>query len=59
MTIHINVATKKYLVRLEKHEDICIYHISQLPEPPPRGACLLQDYWYTAQKPPEYEDEIS
>ena len=50
MTISLTLAVKRHLLNHQKIEDINIYHISQLPKLPPKGACLLQDYWYAAGK---------
>ena len=50
MTISLTLAVKRHLLIHQKIEDINIYHISQLPKLPPKGACLLQDYWHAAGK---------
>jgi hypothetical protein len=50
MTVSLTLAVKRHLLNHQKIEDINIYHISQLPKLPPKGACLLQDHWYAAGK---------
>ena len=50
VTISLTLAVKRHLLNHQKIEDINIYHISQLPKLPPKGACLLQDHWYAAGK---------
>jgi len=50
MTVSLTLAVKKHLLFHEKIEDINIYHISQLPELPKKGAFLLQDRWCAAGK---------
>ena len=43
MTVSLSLAVKEYLLLHKKIEDINVYHISQLPELPKKGAFLLQD----------------
>jgi hypothetical protein len=50
MTVSLSLAVKRHLLIHQKIEDINIYHISQLPKLPTKGACLLQDFWHTAGK---------
>lgn len=55
MTISLTLAVKRHLLNHQKIEDINIYHISQLPKLPPKGACLLQDMW---NKPVKLKDML-
>ena len=50
MTVSLSLAVKEYLLLHKKIEDINVYHISQLPELPKKGAFLLQDRWRKAGK---------
>ena len=50
MTVSLTLTVKRHLLNHQKIEDINIYHISQLPKLPLRGAFLLQDHWYAAGK---------
>jgi hypothetical protein len=50
MTVSLTLAVKRHLLMHEKIEDINVYHISQLPELPKKGAFLLQDRWRKAGK---------